>query len=338
MLRILAAGLAGSALLTGWTLLHPPGSPIALPLPIPEIQANDNRTPAGALSGGVLTVELVARQGTWFPEGEAGPGHEVYAFGERGQDLRNPGPLLRVPAGTEIHATVRNEIEGETLIVHGLYDRPGAPDTLHVPPGASRSVRFTANAAGTYLYWATTRGARSLVDRWGKESQLSGALIVDPSGPVPPDRVFVIGIEDDSAAIPALRTVNAAVVNGRSWPHTERFTAHAGDTIRMRWINASDRFHPMHLHGFHFRVESRGLCGVRPAGGGDRADGSGRHIQHDLGAAAPGQLAHALPHDGALQSQAAKGRTRAGPQQPQAQSRTRCDVRPCAGMADSAER
>jgi FtsP/CotA-like multicopper oxidase with cupredoxin domain len=72
----------------------------------------------------------------------------------------------------------------------------------------------------------------------------------------------VIGIEDDSAAIPALRTVNAAVVNGRSWPHTERFTAHAGDTIRMRWINASDRFHPMHLHGFHFRVESRG-DGVR---------------------------------------------------------------------------
>jgi FtsP/CotA-like multicopper oxidase with cupredoxin domain len=50
----------------------------------------------------------------------------------------------------------------------------------------------------------------------------------------------------------------AAVVNGRSWPHVPPVTVHTGDTVRMRWINVTDRLHPMHLHGFYFRVESRG--------------------------------------------------------------------------------
>jgi FtsP/CotA-like multicopper oxidase with cupredoxin domain len=31
-----------------------------------------------------------------------------------------------------------------------------------------------------------------------------------------------------------------------------------GDTLRWRVINASDRGHPMHLHGFYFRLDSRG--------------------------------------------------------------------------------
>src|SRR5690606_34582032 len=47
-------------------------------------------------------------------------------------------------------------------------------------------------------------------------------------------------------------------INGRSWPHTERFTIDVGDTVRWRWINGSYLPHPMHLHGFHFRVLSNG--------------------------------------------------------------------------------
>ncbi|HET6777333.1 MAG TPA: multicopper oxidase domain-containing protein, partial [Gemmatimonadales bacterium] len=75
---------------------------------------------------------------------------------------------------------------------------------------------------------------------------------------VPKDHVYIIGIEDDSAAVPADRHTRAAVVNGRSWPHTGISTVTAGDTIRMRWINASDRTHPIHLHGFYFTVNGRG--------------------------------------------------------------------------------
>ena len=48
------------------------------------------------------------------------------------------------------------------------------------------------------------------------------------------------------------------VVNGRSWPHTERLTYQVGDSVRMRVINAGAAVHPMHLHGFYFNVDSRG--------------------------------------------------------------------------------
>ncbi|HET9465969.1 MAG TPA: multicopper oxidase domain-containing protein, partial [Gemmatimonadales bacterium] len=223
-----------------------------------EIVANDNRTPAGVHRGGSLAVRLVAARGIWYPEEREGPAHEVYAFGEEGRGLSNPGPLLRVTVGTEIEATIHNRIPGATLHLHGLHNRPGKPTVLIVPAGKTRSIRFRAGAPGTYFYWATTRGAGQLRDRFGMESQLTGAFIVDPPGPRPPDHVFVIGIEDDSAAIPALRHIRAAVVNGRSWPHSETATVAAGDTVRMRWINASDRLHPMHLHGFYFTVDSHG--------------------------------------------------------------------------------
>lgn len=51
---------------------------------------------------------------------------------------------------------------------------------------------------------------------------------------------------------------NALTINGRSFPHTERIEPMVGDTLRWRWINASGRNHPMHLHGFYFRVDAKG--------------------------------------------------------------------------------
>jgi hypothetical protein len=69
--------------------------------------------------------------------------------------------------------------------------------------------------------------------------------------------VFVLGSwtgrPDRSGFNPELR-----VINGVSWPHTERLTYTAGDTIRWRWVNPTDSPHPMHLHGFYFDVTHRG--------------------------------------------------------------------------------
>ena len=54
-----------------------------------------------------------------------------------------------------------------------------------------------------------------------------------------------------------LVAVRRIAINGRSWPHTERFTYAVGDTVRWRWINGSYLPHPMHLHGPHAVVLSR---------------------------------------------------------------------------------
>src|SRR5262249_33376440 len=40
--------------------------------------------------------------------------------------------------------------------------------------------------------------------------------------------------------------------------YTERLTYDVGDTVRIRLLNLSFAVHPMHLHGFYFRVDSRG--------------------------------------------------------------------------------
>jgi hypothetical protein len=49
-----------------------------------------------------------------------------------------------------------------------------------------------------------------------------------------------------------------AVINGRSWPNTQHFTFTQGETVHWRWIDAAFEGHPLHLHGFYFRVDSRG--------------------------------------------------------------------------------
>jgi FtsP/CotA-like multicopper oxidase with cupredoxin domain len=80
--------------------------------------------------------------------------------------------------------------------------------------------------------------------------------VIDPEIPGPRDRIFVINIWGKSKD--SLVYSNAVAINGRTWPHTERISAEVGDTLRWRVVNASVRNHPMHLHGFYFRVDARG--------------------------------------------------------------------------------
>lgn len=263
----------------GYVLLgaaSPPAHPVrfvaAPPAALPAADvavANDNRRPAGSLRAGVLTIRLEVRQGVWRPESDSGGSLPVQAFAEEGGPLRIPGPLIRVPVGTEVRATVHNTLRDSTLVVYGLRERAAgasrgdadaADSGVRIAPGETRDVRFALRAAGTFYYWGTTTG-RGLEDREWLDSQLSGAIVVDPPGAPPNDRVFVIGIWKEEAAAsggapPPGREV--LTINGKSWPYTEQFTYSVGDSVRWRWINPTASTHPMHLHGFYFRVDSRG--------------------------------------------------------------------------------
>jgi manganese oxidase len=231
----------------------------ALQATLPRIEANRNLSPAGQLRDGVLTVHLDIREGDWYPEADAGPTVVVQAFAEEGHALQIPGPLIRVPEGTEVRATVRNVLDKGMAQLYGLHGRPGdAKGPLEIPAGEIREVRFRVTAPGTYHYWATTTG-RPLTLRGGADSQLSGALIVDPPGEAVADRVFVMGLWLDRG-VPGVSQVGRqfAVINGKAWPYTERFTYDVGQPARWRWINTSFFDHPMHLHGAYFRVISEG--------------------------------------------------------------------------------
>ncbi|HEV8365724.1 MAG TPA: multicopper oxidase domain-containing protein [Gemmatimonadaceae bacterium] len=255
----------GAALAFGATsprLPHPAAS--AARSTSEQIAINDNRTPAGTLANGILTIRLEARVGEWHPDADSDPAIAVEAFAEEGKPLQIPGPAIRVVEGTEIRAFVRNAMGNDTLTVHGLYSRGAArstmADTIQVRPNEVRNVRFVADAPGTYYYWGAPNANPQLNQRRSRSTQLSGAIIVDPRGANPrPDRVFVMSLWGDSTAGAGGSTrAFRIVMNGKSWPHTERVSYQVGDTVRLRIINAGAAVHPMHLHGFYFNVDSRG--------------------------------------------------------------------------------
>lgn len=234
-------------------LLAACGSPAA-PESLTVVQANDNRTPAGVLSHDTLRLRLSLRLATWRPEADSGAAIEVAAFAEDGRAPRIPAPLIRVPTGTVIVATVRNLLPDSTITLRGLAPHPDtSSDTVRIRPGDSTTVRFAAGAPGTYLYAA---GTGSFVDTLDERETTGGAFVVDPVGGSPPDRIFVMNIWGHLADSVTYR--NALTINGRSWPWDERIDATVGDSIRWRWVNATGRTHPMHMHGFFFRVDSHG--------------------------------------------------------------------------------
>ena len=71
---------------------------------------NDNRVAAGHLVNGVLTLALDAREVMWHPDGTGGGAIPLYAFAETGHPATIPGPLIRVPAGTDLAVSVRNTL------------------------------------------------------------------------------------------------------------------------------------------------------------------------------------------------------------------------------------
>ncbi|MDQ3696694.1 MAG: multicopper oxidase domain-containing protein [Gemmatimonadota bacterium] len=223
---------------------------------LPLVRANDNRTPAGTLRDGVLTLRLVVQMARWQPEaeGEGAPLVIAPVFAEEGRAPQIPGPLVRVPAGTSILATVRNALSDSTITVRGLQSRPADPaESVTIAPGATHTFRFAAGAPGTYLYSASA-GVLDNLER--EREQLAGALVIDSAGGRSDDRIFVINIWGEPIDSIAYR--NALAINGRAWPHTERLAATVGDSLRWRVINASARSHPMHMHGFYFRVDAKG--------------------------------------------------------------------------------
>lgn len=223
---------------------------------------NDNRISAGTLVDGLLTLRLVARSAWWQPEGVRKPTVAIFAFAEEGRSPSVPGPLIRVPEGTQIRATVRNGTD-RVLRMFGLQAHPaGTLDSVEIRPGESREIRFGAGAPGTFMYWGRTTRDTFALGQF-EDGMLTGAMVVDSGASVRPpgDRILVAGLWSAypvPPGTPVEKRSETLVFNGRSWPNTERVTYAVGDTVRWRVINATRRPHPLHLHGFYFDVNSRG--------------------------------------------------------------------------------
>ncbi len=277
--RLTVCGLTGALLVASAAIADAAVQGVA-----ETVVANDNTRAAGAFEGGTITIRLRAAAGTWRPEGLDGPALRIEAFGIEGAALSVPAPLIRVTEGDHVAVSIRNEL-ATALLVHGLCTRDGTPcQPIDVAPGGARDIRFASGQAGTYHYWATTIGAPVPF------RELAGALVVDPPrDQAIADRIFVItewsnlsvaqlreilAADDPTAAFVAMRPKLTFVINGLSWPATERLIYPRAKPVRWRVINLSSQTHPLHLHGFYFTVERMG-DGQRDS---PVADGAGRRV------------------------------------------------------------
>ncbi len=223
------------------------------------ISSNDMRSPAGKLSNGVFTLQLEARNGMWYPDGMNGMARPVAAFAEIGNGLQNPGPLVRVPVGTEVRISLRNSL-AQPLWIFGLGAKRGvAADSFVIAPGATHNVKFTASEAGVF-YYAGKFTPAPLFARGGPDSQLNGMIVIDPPGKRDNDQLFMISwwFGEDSTSVSGLTDGSTMTINGLSWPHTKRIEASQGDRLTWHWVNVTIVPHPLHLHGFYYDITGRG--------------------------------------------------------------------------------
>ena len=242
---------------------------------LPQIAANDNTKAAGHLERGTLHIALVARRGVWYPDGPGTIGLPIEAFGEAGKPLRIPGPLLRVPQGTRVMATVRNELPHD-LTIRGLAaPREAMSSALLVRRGATRSVSFVLDRAGAFGYYGSDKG-EAIADRIFDDAELSGAIVVEAKGAPRLDHVFVLGLyapvrmKDGSPDF----LYFLETINGHSFPATERLVYERGHVVHWAVFNASSMVHPMHLHGFYFKLDRPGAYAevTHPFHPGDAAE------------------------------------------------------------------
>ncbi len=186
-----------------------------------------------------------------------------------------PGPLIRVTDGEKVKILVKNTLsEPTTIHWHGIQvpnDMDGIPDETQKPiqPGETFTYEFVAKPAGTYWYHSHFDSDKQI------SVGLSGAFIIEPRGGLASrpdiDKVLMLNewrvIDGQTyAAMPATgMDGNYFTINGKSYPNTETIKAKVGQKIRLRFVGSGQMIHPMHLHGFPFKIVETDGNPVPPA-------------------------------------------------------------------------
>lgn len=175
-----------------------------------------------------------------------------------------PGPLIHVTEGDKVKILVKNNLSVPTTIHwHGIQvpnDMDGIPDETQKPilPGKTFTYTFVAKPAGTYWYHSHYESDKQIA------VGLSGAFIIDPldgeANKPAIDKVLMLNEwrilnGKTYAAMPATNMDgNYFTINGKAFPDTETINAKVGQKIRLRFVGSGQMIHPMHLHGFPFKI------------------------------------------------------------------------------------
>jgi FtsP/CotA-like multicopper oxidase with cupredoxin domain len=250
-----------------------------------ETAGAGNRPLKPVLDHGVKVFEITATEVEW----EVSPGMTKSAMAYNGQI---PGPELRVSQGDRVRVVFQNQLSQPSSVhFHGLtvpFEMDGVPYITQDPtlPGEYYEYEFTVkDPPGTYVYHSHFNSTEQV----GKG--LYGAFIVEPDGKAPWDVEYTLFTGDG----PLDYNLNA-----KSFPATTPIVASKGDTVLIRMANDGAMIHPMHLHGYHFKVVSEdGFPLEQPYWADTLMVAPGQRFDVLVGAKYPGVWAfhcHILPH------------------------------------------
>ena len=219
-------------------------------------------TPNGAtlpwkIVDGVKVYHLVAEE----VEHEFTPGFRARCWGFNG---RVHGPTIEAVEGDRVRIYVTNRLPAATSVHwHGLLlpngmDGVGGLTQKSIPPGGTFRYEFTLRQHGTQMYHS----------HHDEMTQMAlgtmGMFIIHPRTPKEerPDRDFAFMLSEWRIDVGTSRpnpnemlNFNVFTFNAKVFPATEPMVVRAGDRVRIRVGNvAAMNHHPIHLHGYRFRV------------------------------------------------------------------------------------
>jgi FtsP/CotA-like multicopper oxidase with cupredoxin domain len=208
--------------------------------------------------GGVKVFHLVAEE----IDHAFDPGLRAQCWGFNG---RVNGTVIEAVEGERVRIYVTNRLPVATSVHwHGFYlpngmDGVGGLTQPHIKPGETAKYEWTLRQHGTQMFHShhdeMTQMGMGMIGLFAVHPR-------NPSSEYRVDRDFALllsewTVEAGTARPNTLKMndFNVLTINGKVFPSTAPLVCKTGDRVRIRLGNlgAMDH-HPMHIHGYHFRV------------------------------------------------------------------------------------
>jgi len=192
---------------------------------------------------------------------EFAPGLRARCWGYNGSVH---GPLIEAVEGDRVRIFVTNKLAAPTSVHwHGVLlpsgmDGVGGLSQRVIRTGETFMYEFTLKQHGTLMY----HSHHDEMTQMGMG--MTGMIVVHPRNPKGPrpDRDFVLLLHEWAVEVGTERPdpnemtdFNILTINARAFPGTAPLVAKLGDRVRIRIGNLSAMdHHPIHLHGYYFRV------------------------------------------------------------------------------------
>jgi FtsP/CotA-like multicopper oxidase with cupredoxin domain len=208
------------------------------------------------MNGDIKEFHLVAEP----VERELAPSSTAHLWGYNGS---SPGPTIEAVEGDKVRIFVTNKLpEHTTIHWHGILlpsgmDGVGGLSQPQIQPGETFVYEFLLRKSGTFMYHPH---ADEMVQMG---LGMMGLFIVHPKDPalrrVDRDFGFLMAnyevkpgtyVPDTSVML----EFNTWAWNSRVFPGIDPLVVRRGDRVRIRIGNLTMTNHPIHLHGYDFRV------------------------------------------------------------------------------------